>query len=215
MRTNARAVCLVSVLALAGVIAFWVWMLSSPIENIAMLPSSSRGRAEAKGGLAVLSYIEAMRLCDVRPERNPFVSGFRPENPPPNQRAAPEMTIVPVKVPTVAPEVKPPPEVARPALAVAAPGADVSAPAVAAPGPVSRSVSLTYRGMYRRSDGRLMVLVEDSESGGSSFYGVDGRVLGMRIGTVAAETMELMRDGGRAETLRRGETAVFNGIRDE
>jgi len=209
MKTNARAVCLVSILALAGVIAFWVWMLSSPIENIAMLPSSSRGGAEAKGGLAVLSYIESMLASDVRPARNPFVSGFRTERTPPDQHAGAEVTVVPVRNQSAVPEVK-----LVPAVKVA-PTAEAKAPHPPAPGPVSRSVSLTYRGMYRQSDGRIMVLVEDSESKSSVFYGTEVSVFGMKIGSVAAESVELLPEEGQAVTLQRGEPAVFNGIQDK
>jgi len=206
MKTNARAVCLVSILALAGVIGFWVWMLSTPIENIAMLPSSSRGRGDARGGLSVLSYIESL-AHDVRPERNPFVSGFRPENPPPGPRAGPEVTVVPVRVPAVSPQVTVPPEVKRP------PEAAVNVPP--APGPGARSVSLTYRGMYKRSDGRLMVLVEDSKSKTCVFYEAGGGVFGMGIANVAAESVELLPEGEPAVTLKRGEPAVFSGILDK
>jgi hypothetical protein len=57
-----------------------------------------------------------------------------------------------------------------------------------------------------------MVLLEDSDSKGSSFYDVDATVFGMKIGEVAAENVKLVPGSGEAVTLQRGESVVFNGI---
>jgi len=190
MRTNARAVLLAALLALLAVLAFWMWMLSKPVE-ISPFKASPSSRPRVRGPMTVLAYMNEQAAANKAPERNPFVAARSSFVPPPIGdpfAGAPQQPRVAAA--GTAPAVKP-----------------VEAPVK--PQSVKR-IKLTYRGIIKSSDGRLMVLIEDSESKGASFHDAAGSVFGMSVSSAMAETLDLLGADGAALTLKRGETVEID-----
>ncbi|MBM4149100.1 MAG: hypothetical protein FJ224_08645 [Lentisphaerae bacterium] len=189
MRTNARAVLLAALLALLAVLAFWMWMLSKPVE-ISTFKASASSRPRVRGPMTVLAYMNEQAAANKAPERNPFVAARSHSVRPPIGdpfAGAPQQ-------PRVA---------AGTATAVKPAEAPVKPPSV-------KRIKLTYRGIIKSSDGRLMVLIEDSESKGASFHDAAGSVFGMSVSSAMAETLDLLGADGAALTLKRGETVEID-----
>ncbi len=71
------------------------------------------------------------------------------------------------------------------------------------------TVSLVYKGIFKRSDGVTMALIEDSKSGRSRFYGTDADVFGMTVRGIESETIEIIQEDGAPIELTRDLSAVF------
>lgn len=71
------------------------------------------------------------------------------------------------------------------------------------------TVSLVYKGVFKRSDGVTMALIEDSKSGRSRFYGTDADVFGMTVRGIALETIEIIQEDGAPIELTRDLSTVF------
>jgi len=64
--------------------------------------------------------------------------------------------------------------------------------------PKPEVVSITYRGMFQRTDGKVLALIEDSKTKRSAFYTSDQQLLGHKISEISEQTVAIVRpDGGK------------------
>ena len=213
MRANARGVFLAAMLGLLGVTAWWIWKENAPIEAY-ILPSSSRELKPTRPHLALLDYLKQQSaLGRLALALNPFLSPLQRNMEQPN---LPEFAMITPRNPQEHLLIRPgPPEEPRPALPAPPPPeppeamtpAPVEPPPDGAPGP--SAVSLTYRGLLQRPDGRVMALIEDSESKTSAFYDVDKPVFGLRLGQIRQQEARVISAQGRVLTLRMGQPVLI------
>ena len=153
MRANARAVLIVAVIAFLLVTAWWTWREVRPEdEPPPLVPSAAASRSYADLGLQ--EYLE-----------REAAAGGGPPLPPSPFRYPRSFRLVPPPVATNAP----PPKVSP-----------TPAPHKAPPKP--EPVVLTYRGIFVRTDGQTVALLQDSLSGGSGFWSI-----GDDLGTIGPE----------------------------
>ena len=84
-------------------------------------------------------------------------------------------------------------------------------PAVVAPPPKER-LSLTYRGMLKRTDGKTLALLEDSKSKKVRFYALGDKVdalSGIRIEEVKEREARVLDAGGSPVQMKFGVAATF------
>jgi hypothetical protein len=214
MRANARGVFLAAVLALLAVLAWWVWKEYAPPKEVAIPTSSKEPRRGHRGGLPVLQFMkEQLDLGQIRLASNPFLSPMRrnmyqpnlpeiaaltPRNPLENLVPRPSPSPAIPSRPPVAPPPKLPPRMAPPPPAPSAP-------------PAAPPVTVTYRGMLQRPDGRVMALIEDSESGTSTFYDAERTLFGLRVTLVGRDEVTALTPKGRLVTLKMGQPVPVPG----
>ena len=215
MRANARGVLLCSVLALLLVIAWWMWKLSVPIRSDVKV-FSRPGSAEGAADLGLLAFLEKQAAHSEYAPLNLFM---HPDN-------AKPLADKPIR-PTQKPRADKPGAGSGPSTAGGAQGGQTapapdsktapSKPASAAqPGagaPRPETISLTYKGLFKRTDGKTVVLVEDSKTGSSRFYETEADIHGMKVGEAAPEGMRVLQDDGSQVTLRRGQPEIFEGTK--
>lgn len=142
--------------------------------------------------------------------KNILSGGPRPPWKPRPRPAKPPRTGPPAAPPATAPEVVEPevvePEVVEPQVVEP----EVAEPAVAAaPGKPREVVHLTYRGVFRRSDGRVLALIHDSKSGGAAFYPVGADVFGVTVININNAEAGVIQANGEAASLNIGEESPF------
>ncbi|MCX7592112.1 MAG: hypothetical protein N2255_10850, partial [Kiritimatiellae bacterium] len=71
------------------------------------------------------------------------------------------------------------------------------------------SIVLTYKGMFRRTDGQTLILMQDSKSNKSCFYAVDKPLFGMGVGRVSEREAELVSPSGSSVTLAFGKPTTI------
>ena len=72
-------------------------------------------------------------------------------------------------------------------------------------------MSLTYRGLLKRTDGKVLALIEDSKSKGGVFYSVSNEVFGVRVGGIDTNQATVTLSDGSVLPLKLGEPVVFEG----
>jgi hypothetical protein len=198
MRSNARWVFYCALVALLLVIGYWAWREYTPLEQTAPLPTS----ALKDSPTPVLDIGDVLdRSLASAPAQGP-VNVFRapePPSPPPPSVPPP----APNKPPPAAPPVQPTvPTVANPP--------EVQPPS-APPVKVRDTVSLTYRGLLKRTDGKVLALIEDSKSKGGVFYSVSNQLFGVRVGGIDTHQATVTLSDGSVLPLKLGEPVVFEG----
>jgi len=64
------------------------------------------------------------------------------------------------------------------------------------------TVKVTYRGIFERTDGKIVALIEDSKSGKSAFYSVGDTVADLTIEDVHEDAIDVtLKDGSRVSLL--------------
>ena len=193
MRANARWVLYCAVAALILVIGWWTWKEFSPLEQEPPIPSSALKEAPLPSlGLdALLEKVESRMPTQV--PANVFMA-MDAQRPPPAVDVNPTLVNPPVKQPD---------------------GGGVRQPVVTSPQqppPKQRdTVSLIYRGLFRRTDGKTMALIEDSKSKSSSFYSVSNELFGVKVGAVDTNEAAVTLNDGSSAILKLGQPAVFEG----
>lgn len=184
-RANAKAVLGAGVAVLIVVTAWWTWKTVTPIAlpTPAFLPATP---AKAPPPLGLLAYIEAERNTKPPPTvANLFVlpDFLKPAPPQATQPSTQPQATQPQ--PALAAEPKPKPPQKRDLL------------------------DLKYKGMYLRSDGVLLALLEDSKSRGARYYPAGTNVFGFILSGIKAEEMILITADGKTNALKRGVNARF------
>jgi hypothetical protein len=189
-KANAKAVFACLLVAFLGVSAFWVYSLMSEVKKPSIAPlSRSRNLKNLPLGVIALADSVSASINDSFPSVSPFAGAPAV----PKNRTRPEYT------PRTRPDIdsflnrfrrKP---------------ADSNRPEVNRP----ETVSLVYKGIFKRSDGVKMALIENSKSGRSSFYKIDGDIFGMTLNTIEAESIEILQENGEPLVLQRDQSAVF------
>ena len=221
MRANARGVFTSSLLALAVVLAWCGWREVAP-ENGIVHTQAPLIKGKTGNGLGILAYIDAQLAPDAYAMYgNPFAyaraeprgtrgirgttgTGEQPDPTKPDvvvrivAQADPEQTLeaVPDEDPT-------PPERG---LVRAEPGTE--------PRTAKReTIHLTYRGVFKRSDGRVMALIEDSKTKGSSFYLTGNELYGIALVDASTEHVTIELEDGTSGALELGVPTAFEGGR--
>ena len=218
MRTNARGVRTAALIGLLMSGAWWTWREFAPVRQENRI--NPHGRQETKwedlGLLAMLNTVATngvpanpFAIPDLRHRRSTVAA-----TPPVTDPGVQVVKVNGVTI-TVAPG---DPEPAVKSVVVTstkptpAPAGPKPAPGTK-PEPEVPPVSLTYRGMFRRPDGKPVALIQDSESKGSRFYQVGQAVFGLEIGAPSDEGATLVLADGTTVTIPLGESTTFRGGR--
>jgi hypothetical protein len=183
MRTNARMVFLVALIALVLVSGWWWWKLSHPLpyKEIKMA-STPRTRPHVGLGIDNIFSEEQKKM---QPETtNPFdaenIEFYYMSLTPPEKPVPP--------VSTGTPPVQPPPR----------------KPPITGKEPKPSPVYLTYKGLFQRTDGKITALIENSRSKQSEFYEAGQEVFGLKINEIGMEQISLTNDIGVEVIIKRG-----------
>ena len=76
-------------------------------------------------------------------------------------------------------------------------------------GPTCEAVSLPYRGVFRRTDGQALALLEDSKSQRRSFKGPGSELFGLTVGRVGETDLELIQQDTSPVTIELGTPVRF------
>lgn len=188
-KANAKAVFTCLLISLLCVSGFWAYRLMSEIKKPSLAPNS-RSRNQKNLPLGVIALADT--IGETIAESFPSVSPFAGAPAVPRQRTRPQYT-----------------ERKKPALNSFLDRfrkkEPVEKPRINRP----ETVSLVYKGIFKRSDGVSMALIENSKSGRSSFYKSDGDIFGMTVSGIEAETVEIIQENGDPVVLQRDQSAVF------
>ena len=198
MRSNARWVFYCALVALVLVIGYWTWREISPLEQAAALPTSA-----FKDTPPPVLDVDALldRSLAGTPAKIPANVFLAPEPPPPPLPPSPPPS--PNRLNPATTAVKP----NDPAAVKPVDGQPPPPP----PPPPRNTVSLTYRGLLKRTDGKVLALIEDSKSKGGVFYSVSNEVFGVRVGGIDTNQATVTLSDGSVLPLKLGEPVVFEG----
>jgi hypothetical protein len=218
MRANARGVCAAAIAGLLLTGGWWTWREFAPAPQDSRLKTHDR-RDRKWEALGLMAMVDSILSPTNGVPANPFVI-------PGKRRARPAVALTPGQTgPVVEPDVKivqvdgvkvtvapgEPDRTFEAAFAVKPkpkPTPPATKPAVK-PEREPPPVSLTYRGMFRRPDGKPVALIEDSESEGSRFYEVGQEAFGLEIGEPGDEGACLVLADGTTLTIPLGEPTRF------
>lgn len=181
MRTNARKVFLCALIALILVSGWWGWKLSRPPQygEIKMV-STPKTRSHIGLGINTLFSEEQKKMQ--YDGNNPFNADdiqFYYTSPLPSPKPRPSETI---EEPSVQPfPRKPSPKVSK-----------------------SEPVYLTYKGLFQRTDGKIVALIENSKSKQSEFYEGGQEIFGLKINEIRMEEILLTNNVGEEVIIKRG-----------
>jgi hypothetical protein len=182
MRTNTAQVFAFSLAALLLVSGWWTWCLSRELESpLSSLPDAMKQKKYAQIG--VIETLDASDGDMIFPVANPF--GGRPEAAP-----AANLHVKSTNAPTAI--VKPTNQTTPPARQ-------------------PETLSLVYKGIFIRSDGKRLALIQNSKSGTSSFYQEGQALFGMKIGGIEKEKVDVKASDGSTTTLTIRKSHVFTG----
>jgi hypothetical protein len=181
MRANARGVFISSVAALILVTGWWTWREFFFVGSDRGVLSGS-GRREERRGLGLLSVMEDMTKAGVHVAADdPFLNPWATGREPSRpQRTWQRRRRRTARVPDVNTATR-----------------------------KSDTVSLTYKGIFKRSDGKEMALIGDSKSGDSSFYGIGDELHQVVVGKMGVEELEITTGDGSTVVLTIGVPGVF------
>ncbi len=189
-KTNAKAVFACLLASLIAISSIWTLRLMSEVRKPRII-ASNQGRNKTMLPLGILDLVASIEqtVVDSFPSVSPFAGA------PAKQHRKPYI-----------PKNRPVRDPKRPFF-------NRFQPRTNAP-PVNvvkkpETVSLIYKGVFKRSDGVTMALIEDSKSGRSGFYGADADVFGMTLKGIEMETIEIIQEDGDPIELKRDLSAVF------
>ncbi len=183
-KANAKTVFFCLLIALAGVTAWWVWNLITPIRVEAHVATGSP-QDQSGPSLGLIAYLQVQRV----PETNVVTSLFNPPEELSQRAVKPRDKTEPSNPPS---KMKPRKE-----------------PDKVAPARVKEVVTLTYRGMYVRGDGIPMALIQDSKSQQPSFYTAGTNLFGLKLKSIGNETLDVNLADESSATLLRGISQSF------
>ena len=180
-KANAKAVFVCLLVSLLVTSGLWVFKLMSDVRDLG-ISASTRGSRRPNLPLGILDLVASVEqtLADSFPSVSPFAGA----------PARPRKWRKPPKSPPK--RLSPPPK--------RAPKAAVNRP---------ETVSLIYKGIFKRSDGVNMALIEDSKSGSSSFYKLDSNLFGMSIQEIGSSMITITQEDGETMELPMDQSAVF------
>ncbi|MBN1673560.1 MAG: hypothetical protein JXR37_21115 [Kiritimatiellae bacterium] len=169
-RANARAVCLCAMLGLIAVAGWWTWREFTAGEKPFRMPPGGQV-SEPDDIPRILAYVEEQAgLAKATYSGNPFK---RPTGTQTARTAA-----RPPSKPTVRYRVRPQGQST----------------------PKASMVNLTYRGLFKRPDGRTAALIEDRATGRGQFHDEGAKLYGLTIGAIAFDSVVLLLpDGGQVK----------------
>jgi hypothetical protein len=202
-----------ALVALILVVAWWVWSELKPVGYDLTFPPV-KGKDQTREGLGVLAFLEA-QVAGGRREvpSNPFLPPWAKRTvrrPPPQAESTttkPADTEKPAEQKTAA-KTPPPQKTRRPDRQP--PPQKTRRPDRQPPEDKPRAVSLTYRGVFKRPDGRLLALVEDSKQNKSAFYAPGDSLHGLTIGEIRVSEVDVIQSDQSTVSLRLGEPAPFS-----
>jgi len=65
--------------------------------------------------------------------------------------------------------------------------------------------------VFKRPDGKMMALIEDSKSGESAFYTSEDDLFGIKVGRIATDQIDVNLGDGSSVTLKLGTPEIFDG----
>jgi hypothetical protein len=191
-KTNARAVLACLIAALLSVSGLWSYSLMSEVKTNYAAPHSSGRQAQQNLPLGVLSAADTAEKTIA--QSFPSVSPFAGAPAVPRERHHPaniEQPKMPINT-FIEKFRKNPPE-------------DIKEPRLDRP----ETISLTYKGIFRRSDGIKMALIANSKAGKSAFYEADDDIFGLKLKNIETETIEVLQADGQPLKLSLDQPAVF------
>ncbi len=178
-QANARRVYGTALVILALSTAYWTWRAYRPVAADLLPPTSGLAQSTPRAELGLLAMLEAEFSQGVRVPDNLFLYSPGPRKP--------ALVIKP----------KPPP---RPPS---------HRPPEPPPPPPRDIVTLVYRGLFQRTDGRALALVEDSKTRSSSFYASGTKVFGVTVGAIRMDHLVVTDATGVPVTLRLKQPVSF------
>lgn len=225
MRANAKAVLVGAVAALLAVAGWWGWREFRPARVGREVPpvGSRNARIADNRGLALLRFVsEQLESGATQVPGNPFMSSDEPWHWRPRIDRQIRIAVRTNRQPAVAADPRPiasldpPPVVEDPAPPPVKKPAPPPVKKPAAPPRVTQAkpVRLIYRGWFRRPDGAMMALIEDSESNKAVYYGSGDELFGVKLLGVDREvaTVETL-DGLEVELRIREQESFVDGRR--
>jgi hypothetical protein len=205
MQANARGVFVATVAALALVTGWWVRQEINPPDDGGPVGGGGARRPKAHPRLEVLDYVREQLAVDATlvPE-----TPFRPARKRRVRRVVKSMAsrLPPPPAPGKAPPSDPDETIVTgPAVRLFPP----AGPHAIASGP--KSVTLVYHGLFKRSDGHTLALIEDSESRRRLFRDTGGAVdgYGTRVIAISPGSITLATNDGETIELPRGQPTNF------
>lgn len=187
MRANARVVFFCSLSAFVVVSGWWTWMEFAPVDYETRIPPTT-AREKSRPNLDLLAFLEKQLSSVASPvSNNPFLSPETSESVTQISKPAP-----PEPAPLLTPETR-----------------EQSRPTMPSPTQKPETVILTYRGIFIRSDGHVMALIEDSRTKRSSFYNIGDNLYGVKIVNVKTEQAAVVLSDESSVTLKLGKPEVF------
>jgi len=188
MKTNARVVFVCSLLALLVAIGYWTWLLIKPIGVEIPLPTRISNKSLASLGL--LGFVNQQLSPDAYalPD-NSFLTPGTPE------RVYHRIDQPPVKPPPIKPPpVKPPP---------------VKPPPIKPPSikpPPAPPVTITYMGIFKKTDGRKVAWIKDSRTKSRAFYDIGDDIFGATLENITATSVQIRHPDGTTTELLFGKS---------
>jgi hypothetical protein len=199
MRANARAVLAGALVVLIATVAWWLWREWRPERSASMLPHL-RERTSSNSNLTELAFLDR-RIAEGPgcPDGNPFLFYRRrlpPGSPDPLTHVRPRAPRVDGRPDPQRPAPPPPPQ--RPRERDRQPDP-----------PQRDTVILTYKGIFKRSDGSVVALVNDSKTEQGAFYKTGARLHWVRIGDFDTRQAEIVLPDGTVTRIKLGEPETF------
>ena len=202
MRANARGVLIGGIIVLLLVCGWWGYREFAPLEAEKTVKRKSGSREKVEG-LGIISFLdEQLSARFGLSDKNPFFTRALPK-PPDMPPALPEVGVAVTPVPPALPTPGRPAH--RPFVQRVRP---VLAPK-ATPEPEGEVVTLEYKGIFKRADGRTLALLRDSKSESSRFYSVGSELHGMKVAQFSAERVNIVGPDGNMTGLKLGEPTDF------
>jgi hypothetical protein len=181
MRTNAMQVFISAVIVLFVISGWWVWCLSRPLAS--PVPSvSSAMKQKSYSPIGIMESLDAKPGDESDlPDTNPF-SGK-----PVSSQAENTKTNTPSNKP----------------IKTNVPFFSTNKPATADP------LRLIYKGIFIRSDGKRLALIENAKSGISSFYQEGHELFGIKIGSIETNKVDVIMSDGSIMPLTIKKTEII------
>ena len=200
MRANARGVFGCALLALILVGCWWTWREIAGQDNEFQTPTAGLS-GKASDYPHLLTFLDEHSPSDlVDTVRNPFALSRPVRTKPraPDAKAVFVPLVRPDPIPTPPRQPTPPPR--------------TTPPRQPTPPPKPKDiVQLTYCGIFKRTDGRQVALIEDSKTNRRSFYRLGADVHGTRVADIGFDSVTLKLADGSTATLTLGEPGSFSG----
>jgi hypothetical protein len=183
LRSNAKAVMLINFSLLLIVLGLWAFLLTRPLMPPTIDASQVRKNRPVQT-LGVLAYLD--KLAEMPPvdgEINPL-SLMPLQNPDllSNRKWGRPQT----NSTQVITSVKDPPPIPKP-----------------------KPVNVVFKGLLKRTDGAVMALISDSESGSTAFYQTNTNVCGLAIVSIDADKVQVKDQTGQLVELPFRQTVPF------